>query len=75
MLKQLFEKAIPAFESSFPSCQGLFAFDNAKNHQKYALDGVHSGSMNLTPGGVNTLPMQMAGIPNQKTQTRSINRK
>lgn len=58
MLKQLVEKAIPAFESSFPGCQGLFAFDNAKNHQKYASDALRSGSMNLTPGGVNTLPMR-----------------
>ena len=58
MLEQLVEKAISAFESSFPGCQGLFAFDNAKKHQKYALDALCSVSMNLTPGGVNTLPMR-----------------
>ncbi|RPA97965.1 hypothetical protein L873DRAFT_1836176 [Choiromyces venosus 120613-1] len=58
MLKQLTEKAIPAFETSFPGCQGLFAFDNAKNHQKYASDALRSGNLNLTPGGKNTLPMR-----------------
>ncbi|RPA89937.1 hypothetical protein L873DRAFT_1882374 [Choiromyces venosus 120613-1] len=58
MLKQLTEKAIPAFETSFPGCQGLFAFDNAKNHQKYASDTLQSGNLNLTPGGKNTLPMR-----------------
>ena len=58
MLKQLIEKAIPAFEKSFPGCQGLFAFDNAKNHQKYASDMLRSGNMNLTPGGINTILMR-----------------
>jgi len=57
MLKQLTEKVIPVFEKSFPGCQGLFAFDNAKNHQKYASDGLRAGNLNLTPGGKNTLPM------------------
>ncbi|RPB05507.1 hypothetical protein L873DRAFT_1825217 [Choiromyces venosus 120613-1] len=42
MLKQLTEKAIPAFEKAFPGCQGLFAFDNAKIHQKYAPDALQS---------------------------------
>ena len=30
--QQLQEKAIPAFETAFPGCQGLWAFDNAKIH-------------------------------------------
>jgi len=58
MLKQLTEKVLPLFEKSFPGCQGLFAFDNAKNHQKYALNALRSGNMNRTPGGKNTLPMR-----------------
>jgi len=40
MLKQLTEKVIPVLEKSFPGCQGLFAFDNAKNHLKYARDAL-----------------------------------
>jgi len=58
MLKQLIEKVLPLFEKSFPGCQGLFALDNAKNHQKYALNALQSDNMNLTPGGKNTLPMR-----------------
>ncbi|RPA96607.1 hypothetical protein L873DRAFT_1924692 [Choiromyces venosus 120613-1] len=58
MLKQFTEKVIPTFERSFPGCHGLFAFDNAKNYQKYALDALQSGNMNLTLGGKNTLPMR-----------------
>ncbi|RPA94826.1 hypothetical protein L873DRAFT_1700135, partial [Choiromyces venosus 120613-1] len=38
MLQQLINKVIPTLESSFPGCQVLFAFDNAKSHPKYAVD-------------------------------------
>ena len=51
LLQQLTEKAILAFEKAFPGCQGLWAFDNAKIHQKYAPDTLQVGIMNLTPGG------------------------
>ena len=57
-MQQLTEKAIPAFEKAFPGCQGLWAFDNAKIHQKYAPDALQVGNMNLTPGGKNTVPMR-----------------
>ncbi|RPA93476.1 hypothetical protein L873DRAFT_1705091, partial [Choiromyces venosus 120613-1] len=49
---------IPAFERSFAGCQGLFAFDNTKNYQKYVSDIQWSGNMNLKPGGINTLLMR-----------------
>ena len=58
MIEQLTNKAIPAFERAFPGCQALFAFDNAKCHQKYATDALRTGNMNLTPGGKNTVPMR-----------------
>jgi hypothetical protein len=58
MLIQLTEKAIPAFEAAFPGCQGLFAFDNAKIHQKYAPDALQVANLNLTPGGKNAVPMR-----------------
>ena len=58
MIEQLTSKAIPAFERSFPGCQALFAFDNAKCHQKYATNALRTGTMNLTPGGKNTVPMR-----------------
>jgi len=34
LLEQPKEKASPAFETAYPGCQGLWAFDNAKIHQK-----------------------------------------
>ena len=58
MLEQLTQKAIPAFERSFPGCQALFAFDNAKSHQKYELDALPTRNINLNPGGKNTIPMR-----------------
>jgi len=58
LLEQLQVKAIPAFKASFPGYQGLWAFDNAKIHQKYAPDALQVGNMNLTPGGKNTVPMR-----------------
>jgi len=58
LLEQLKEKAISAFETASPGCQGLWAFDNAKIHQKYAPDALQVGNMNLTQGGKNTLPMR-----------------
>jgi len=58
LLQQLKEKAILAFEASFPGCQGLWAFDNAKIHQKYAPDALQVGNMNLTPGGKNMVPIR-----------------
>ncbi|RPA92503.1 hypothetical protein L873DRAFT_1658240, partial [Choiromyces venosus 120613-1] len=51
LLKQLTEKAIPACERACPGCQGLFAFDNAKIHQKYASDAQQVRNMNLIAGG------------------------
>jgi len=36
----------------------LFAFDNAKSHQKYAADALRTGNMILTPGGQNSVPMR-----------------
>ena len=57
MFKQPTDKAIPAFKAAFPGCQGLFAFDNAKIHQKYAPDALQVSNLNLTPGGKNTVPV------------------
>jgi len=60
MLEQLINKAIPAFERSFPRCPALFAFDNATSHQRYGADGLPTGNMNVTSGGKNTVPMRNA---------------
>ena len=55
MLKQLIDKEIPAFEAAFPGCQGVFAFDNAKIHQKHHPDALQASNVKLTPGGKNTV--------------------
>ena len=58
MLNLLIEKVIPAFKASFPGCQALFAFDNAKIHQKYSSNALLVSNLNLMPGGKNTVPMR-----------------
>jgi hypothetical protein len=44
------EKAIPIFETCFPGCRALFAFDNSSNHDCYAVDALVASRMNLGPG-------------------------
>ena len=51
LLDQVIEKAIPAFEAQFPGSKALFAFDNSRNHCKYANDALRVSEMNLEPGG------------------------
>jgi len=52
-LKQLEEKAIPAFDQMHPEARGLFVFDNSTNHGAYAADALvaMASKMNLGPGG------------------------
>ena len=57
-LQQLKEKAIPAFEIAFLGCQGLWAFDNAKIHERYAPDALQVGNLNLTAGGKHMVPIR-----------------
>ena len=59
MMEQLTSKTIqvPVFKRNFPGCQALFAFDNAKGHQKYATNALCTDNINLTPGGKNTVSM------------------
>ena len=40
LLNQVVEKAITVFKGQFPGCKALFAFDNARNHLKYADDAL-----------------------------------
>jgi len=53
ILKQLEEKAIPAFEQMHPEARGLFMFDNSTNHGAYAADALVAvaSKMNLNSGG------------------------
>ena len=53
ILKQLEEKAIPAFDQMHPGARGLFIFDNSTNHGAYAADALVAvaSKMNLGSGG------------------------
>lgn len=68
MLEQITSKAIPEFEKAYPGCQALFAFDNAKNHQKFADDALRASEMNLGSGGKNAKIMR-DGFNNQDNGT------
>jgi len=58
LLAQVVDKAIPDFEAQFPGCQALFAFDNSRNHLKYADNALRVSEMNLEPGGINKKVMR-----------------
>ncbi len=45
------EKAVSIFEKKYPDAQGLFLFDNAPSHCKYAPDALNATHMNVNPGG------------------------
>jgi hypothetical protein len=51
LMAQTLKFAIPIFELSFPGCQGIFLFDNARNHKSFAPDALRAPMMNLNPGG------------------------
>ena len=50
MVEQTVKVAMPIFKYAFPSCQALFAFDNASNHCCYAPDALLASAVNLNPG-------------------------
>jgi len=51
LVEQVKTKAIPIFETIFPNCIALFAFDNSSNHAAYRSDALVASRMNLKPGG------------------------
>src|SRR5256886_3126380 len=51
LVDQVKTKAIPIFETLFPNCIGLFAFDNSSNHAAFRPNALVASKMNLKPGG------------------------
>ncbi len=52
LIEQVKTKAIPIFETLFPNCIALFAFDNSSNHAAFKSDdALVANRMNLKPGG------------------------
>ena len=50
------DKAINIFERKYPGVQGIFLFDNAPSHRKFADDALNVNSMNVGPGGKQSRP-------------------
>ena len=51
LIEQVKTKSIPIFETLFPNCIGLFAFDNSSNHAAFLPDALVANKMNLFLGG------------------------
>ena len=51
MVRHTLEIGLPIFEAAYPSCQGVWLFDNATNHSAYAEDALVANRMNFKPGG------------------------
>ncbi|KAA8914313.1 hypothetical protein FN846DRAFT_758996, partial [Sphaerosporella brunnea] len=51
MVQQAIESALPIFRYAFPRCQGLWAFDNATNHNSFHPKALVASRMQLAPGG------------------------
>ncbi|GBC44302.2 hypothetical protein RIR_jg15390.t1 [Rhizophagus irregularis DAOM 181602=DAOM 197198] len=49
LINQIKIKAIPIFETLFPNCIALFAFDNSSNHAAFKPDILIANKMNLKP--------------------------
>ncbi|RIA94607.1 hypothetical protein C1645_817767 [Glomus cerebriforme] len=49
--EQVKTKAIPIFETLFPNCVALFAFDNSSNHAAFKSDALVASRMNLKSEG------------------------
>ena len=45
------DKAMSIFEAKYPGAQGLFLFNNAPSHRKFASDALNVHSLNVWPGG------------------------
>ncbi|UZO10264.1 uncharacterized protein OCT59_001859 [Rhizophagus irregularis] len=50
LINQIKTKVIPIFETLFPNCIALFAFDNSSNHAAFNPDALVANKMNLKPG-------------------------
>jgi hypothetical protein len=51
LLEQVKSKAIPIFETLFPTCIAVFAFDNSSNHAAFLPNALVVSKMNIFLGG------------------------
>ena len=51
LIEQIKNKVIPIFETLYPDCVAVFAFDNNSNHAAFSKDALIANRMNLGPGG------------------------
>ncbi|KAI2511745.1 hypothetical protein MHU86_2639 [Fragilaria crotonensis] len=62
ILKQLKEKAIPAFNQMHPEARGLFIFDNSTNHGAYAADALVAVASKMNLGSEGKVPMMRSTV-------------
>ena len=65
LLEQIKYKAIPIFETLYPNCIAVFAFDNSSNHAVFSKDALVANRMNLKPGGKQPIMRNTHFGPNQ----------
>lgn len=51
LIDQVKIRAIPIFETLFPNCIRLFAFDNSSNYAAFKSNALVTSKMNLKPSG------------------------
>lgn len=51
MMMQQLKKAVTIFKKEFPSCTGLWLFDNSTNHGAFASDALVASKVRLNPSG------------------------
>ena len=68
LLEQVEYKAILIFETLFPNCVAVFAFDNSSNHSAYCSDALLANRINLQPGGKQNKMRSTVWGPNNQYQ-------
>ncbi|CAB4477291.1 unnamed protein product [Rhizophagus irregularis] len=69
LLEQIEYKAIPIFETLYPDCVAVFAFDNSSNHAAFSKDALVANRMNLNPGGKQPVMRNTYFGPNNQLQS------
>ena len=69
LLEQIKYKVIPIFETLYPDCTAVFAFDNSSNHAAFSKDALLASKMNLSPGGKQPIMHNTFFGPNNQLQS------
>ena len=64
MIDHAIQIALAIFQTAFPGCIAVFAFDNASNHACFASDALRAEKLNKGPGGAQ--PLMREGFNHHK---------